>query len=142
MWLTYYRCIGVYFPSKLKSKRFRCYSKLVLVLAWLLAYVPLTPGLFGMNGLYGLECKTRKCTVININYWDESPTSLNPKEKLGSNTFIMAGICLVIVNALIYYRLWVRWDFNSINFIYFWSDTNKLQLLIKPSLILCTYFSK
>ena len=68
----------------------------------------MVPGLFGMIGVYGLECKTRKCTVINIRYWDGTPTSLNPKEKLGSNTFIMAGICLVIVNALIYYRLRVR----------------------------------
>ena len=100
------RCVGVYFPRKLKSKKFRIYTKLIIALAWLLSYVPMLPGLFGAFGLYGLECQTRKCTVININS-DGTPTSVNPKESLGSNTPIMAGFCLVVINALIYYRLWV-----------------------------------
>ena len=105
--INYFRCIGVYFPTKLKSRKFRASCKFIIALAWLLSYVPMVPGLFGAFGLYGLECKTRKCTVININP-DGTPTSVNPKESLGSNTVIMAGTCLIVINGLIYYRLWVR----------------------------------
>ena len=96
----------MYFPAKLKCQKIStlCYS--IIALAWLLSYVPMLPGLFGAFGLYGLECKTRKCTVINMNP-DGTPMSVNPKEKLGSNTVIMAGTCLVVINGLIYYRLWV-----------------------------------
>ena len=101
------RCIGVFKPNKLKSKRIRLYTKLIIALAWMLAYVPMLPSLFGEFGFYGLECKTRKCTVINMDYRTETPTSVNPKSKLGANTVVMAGLCLVGLNGLIYYRLWV-----------------------------------
>ena len=101
------RCVGVFKPNKLKSKRIRLYTKLIIALAWMLAYVPMLPGLFRAFGFYGLECKTRKCTVINMDYGTETPTSVNPKKSLGANTVVMSGLCLVVLNGLIYYRLWV-----------------------------------
>ena len=93
--------MGVYFPTKLNCQKFRLLCNSIIALAWLLSYVPMLPGLFGAFGLYGLECKTRKCTVINMNP-DGTPTSVNPKESLGSNTVIMSGTCLIVINVLIY----------------------------------------
>ena len=57
-----YRAIGVYFPQKLNDNGFRMKSKLIIVLAWMFAFIPMVPGLFGQFGKYGLECKTRNRT--------------------------------------------------------------------------------
>ena len=66
------------------------------------------PTLFGGFGLYGLECKTRKCTVINMDP-EGNPTSVNPKVSLGSNTALMTFALLATFNGAIYYRLWVTY---------------------------------
>ena len=77
----------------------------------MLSYLPMIPASFEGWGRYGLECKTRKCTYINMGP-DENPTSLNPKEKIGSVTPAMAIVLLVLFNGAIFYRLWVH-HFNS-----------------------------
>ena len=66
------------------------------------------PGLFGAYGLYGLACKPRKCTAINMNP-DGNPTPIDPKLSLGSNTVVVTGLLLVVFNGAIYYRIWVNY---------------------------------
>ena len=66
------------------------------------------PTLFGAFGRYGLECKTRKCTVINIVDDFGTPLGMSPKTDLGSHTPLMGGICLIVINGMIYYQLWVK----------------------------------
>ena len=80
---------------------------MIIALSWMLSIIPMIPTSFGGFGLYGLECKTRKCTVINMDP-DGTPSSINPKVSLGSNTVIMTGTLLILFNGAIYYRLWVR----------------------------------
>ena len=84
-----YRCIGVFFPTELsnRTQRFKRLCNSIIAFAWLLAYVPMLPTLFGAFGRYGLECKTRKCTVINIVDDYGTPLGMNPKTDLGSHRF-------------------------------------------------------
>ena len=103
-----YRTIGVYYPTKLDHGKFRRRAKLIVAAAWVLSFAPMIPTGFGAMGLYGLECKTRKCTPININP-DGTPSFVNPKSALGSNVVIVAIVLLVSFNAAIYYRLWVKY---------------------------------
>ena len=60
----------------------------------------------GKFGRFGLECKTRKCTPINMDE-DGNPTSVNPKY-VGRWVVYIAGSCLITFNSLIYFKLWVN----------------------------------
>ena len=60
----------------------------------------------GKNGRFGLECKTRKCTPINMQE-DGNPTSANPKY-IGRIVVYVAGSFLLSFNSLIHYKLWVN----------------------------------
>ena len=80
---------------------------MIIALSWLIAFIPMLPTSFGAFGRYGLECKTRKCTVINMAY-DGNPSILNPKASAGSYTVVLTGVLLVLFNGAIYYRLWVN----------------------------------
>ena len=97
----------VYSPLKLTHKNIRTKIKITIVLAWILALTPLVPTAFGLFGRYGLECKTRKCTPINMDY-DGNPMAVDPKASLGSWTVVITGVFLVVFNGAIYYRLWVQ----------------------------------
>ena len=101
------RAIGIYFPSRLRERRFRLKSKMIIIFAWLLAFLPMMPGIFKQWGRYGLECKTRKCTVINMDV-DGNPTSVNPKIEVGRWTPLIAVTLLLVFNAMIYLRLRVK----------------------------------
>ena len=102
-----HRTIGIYYPSRLNETGFRKKCKMIIILAWLLAILPMVPTAFQKFGRYGLECKTRKCTVINMDV-DEYPTSVNPKRQLGSWTPVIAATLLLVFNGLIYLRLRVK----------------------------------
>lgn len=97
----------VYSPLKHMHRSIRTKIKMVIVLAWILALTPLLPSSIGIFGRYGLECKTRKCTSINMDY-DGNPMAVDPKASLGSWTVVIAGGLLVGFNSAIYYRLWVK----------------------------------
>ena len=101
-----YRSIGVFYPRELKRTRFRRLSMGIVALAWLISLIPLLPASAGTFGKFGLECKTRKCTPINMNE-DGSPTSINGKS-VGRSIVYVAGVFLFVFNAIIYYKLWVN----------------------------------
>lgn len=107
MALQRHRAIGIFFPSKMTESGFRSKSKMITISAWLLALLPMVPGAFKKFGRYGLECKTRKCTVINMGE-DLNPTSVNPKRELGRWSPVVAGTLLLVLNAAIYLRLRVK----------------------------------
>ena len=73
----------------------------------MLALLPLVPVSFGGFGRFGLECKTRKCTVINMGT-DGNPTSINPKANVGVYSLIVAVILIIGFSGAIYSRLWVN----------------------------------
>ena len=82
-------------------------SKIIIALAWILSFIPMLPTSFGAIGRFGLECKTRKCTSINMNY-DGEPSALDPKASVGVYTMVVACILLATLNGAIYYRLMVK----------------------------------
>ena len=99
-----YRMIGIFNNSIIADREFRSGCKIVIALAWLLALLPMVPTAFKQFGRYGLECKTRKCTVINMGL-DGNPTSVNPKLELGRWSPVIAGILLIAFNGAIVLRL-------------------------------------
>ena len=101
------RMIGVFYNSITNDPSFRRGCKLVIVVAWLFALVPMVPGAFQQFGRYGLECKTRKCTLINMDM-DGNPSKLNPKAELGRWSPVVAGVFLIVFNVATVVRLRVR----------------------------------
>ena len=104
------RMIGVFYNSITNDPSFRRGCKLVIVVAWLFALVPMVPGAFKQFGRYGLECKTRKCTLINMDMYGD-PTKLNPKAELGRWSPVVAGVFLIVFNVATVVRLRVRYIF-------------------------------
>ena len=104
------RMIGVFYNSITNDPSFRRGCKLAIVVAWLFALVPMVPGAFKQFGRYGLECKTRKCTLINMDT-DGDPTKLNPKAELGRWSPVVAGVFLIVFNVATVVRLRVRYIF-------------------------------
>ena len=73
------------------------------MIAWIFSFVPLLAPVFGVYGLNGLECKTRKCTVI-IN---EDGMDLKHVGGIGIGgiIFVFSAFCLVCLNLGIYLKL-------------------------------------
>ena len=102
------RAIGIFYNSAISNSGFRTLSKLMVALAWILALFPLVPGAFEKFGRYGVECKTRKCTVINMDS-NDNVTTLNPKRELGRWCLVLTSILLLSLNIAIVLRLRVSY---------------------------------
>ena len=76
-------------------------------MAWCLAILPMVPSAFNAFGKYGLECKTRKCTYINLDP-DGNPTTSNAKNEVGKWSLLVAGFLLLFCNLSSVFRLRVR----------------------------------
>ena len=73
-----------------------------IVAAWIVAFVLVLPSFFNVYGMNGLECKTRKCTMLI----DRNGNDL--KRLAGSITLIASVISLIMFNFAIATRLRVR----------------------------------
>ena len=71
-------------------------------MVWILAYLPLVPTLTELWGRHGLDCRTRKCTIVN------NSGELNPKDIIGQITVILTMLLLGVFNAASYIRLKVE----------------------------------
>ena len=92
-----YRMLSIFYNTRMSNDWFRTICKVFVAIAWCSAILPMVPSAFGAFGKYGLECKTRKCTLINLQP-DGNPTSLNAKQELGRWSVVVAGILLLIFN--------------------------------------------
>ena len=82
-------------------------------MAWVLSFLPLLPILLGKMGQFGLECKTRVCTMINADQKGD-PTPTHPKDKIGI-ALIMVAILLLALNLAIYMKVRVTF-YTLLNF--------------------------
>ena len=98
------RCIGIYFPMKMQDKPFRNKLNIFIVSAWILAFAPHIPVISKSVNRYGLECKTRKCTVLPIDYYG-CPSVTNIKIKTGELTALTCIVLLIVLNGSIYLQL-------------------------------------
>ena len=98
-----YRCIGVYQPRKLNEKSFTYACKILPISTWVLSFLPLLPILFQKVGRFGLECKSRACTIINADEHGE-PTKVHPKTKIGGAIIIICFV-LLFVNVAVYIKV-------------------------------------
>ena len=96
------RYIGVYYPAKLKQKNFRLGGKIMIAITWILSSLPILMTLSQAWGSHGLECKTRKCAIINHS------EEVNPRLVIGQTTVIITLLLLVVFNTAIYLKLKVR----------------------------------
>ena len=98
-----FRCIGVYQPRKLNEKSFTYACKILPISTWVLSFFPLLPILFQKMGRFGLECRTRTCTIINADK-NGDPIPVHPKEKLVGVIWIIC-IVLFVVNVAVYIKV-------------------------------------
>ena len=97
------RFAAVYFPHEKKSKLFRRASKLIPVLAWIVAFVIPLPTLLGKYGQFGFVCRTFGCTFININL-DGSKANSDPQTMYGMSVVII-GLLMIILNVATFNRI-------------------------------------
>ena len=101
------RLIGVYFPAKIKCEKFRYKCYVLVLLAWMIPIFTTLPSVTGKIGRIGLECKTRKCTVINMDN-DGNPLQSNPKSNAGNYSLLTVVVLLLILKTATYLRLRVK----------------------------------
>ena len=101
-----HRCIGVYFPRKMREEGFRTRCKLLIPLAWFLAYCPTFIPLSGAYNIIGLTCKTFGCTFLNINSQGQPQKDI--RQFIGPPSIVLTLILLITLNLATYRRLWVR----------------------------------
>ena len=89
------RFIAVYFPRKCKKEHFRRYSKILPIIAWIIPVFFFLPNLVGINGQFGLECKTIVCRYINIDS-DGNTIKLDLDSMLSPIMMTMGGIMLLL----------------------------------------------
>lgn len=96
------RCIGVHFPGKVKENNFRHGAKLLIVMAWVLSFLPMISTLTETWGRHGLECRTRRCGIINLH------GEAHPRIVIGNMTVLLTLLLMVVFNVSIYVKLRVR----------------------------------
>ena len=87
---------------KQKHNDFRNESRLFITIAWTLSLLPFIPTLTETWGRHGLECRTRKCAIINL--FGES----QPRTIVGNSTVIVNLLLLILFNTSIYFKLRVK----------------------------------
>lgn len=97
------RFAAVHFPHQTKSKVFRRASKLIPVMAWIVAFVLPFPTLLGKYGQFGFICRTFGCTFIDTNL-DGSKANSDPQTMYGMSVVII-GLLMIILNVLTFNRI-------------------------------------
>ena len=97
------RCIGVYFPKSLKKRR---RNRIMIAMSWIAPFLFLILTLAEVWGFHGLECRTRKCTILHL------PGEKDPKQAVGQATVLSTLVLLVVFNLAIYIKLKVSVDCN------------------------------
>ena len=90
------RFVAVYFPKILKMKRFKYACVITPILGWILSAIFLLPTLSGIYGQFGLECRSFRCQLINIDKNGE-PLNFGP-EKLFFCLIVFPGFLMVMFN--------------------------------------------
>ena len=97
----------MYFPRKLRDEKFRNRSKVLIFLAWFFAFFPFLVTGTGMHNIHGYTCYTRKCTVLNLLDLKRKKPQTSDKMAIGAITVIFSLILLIVLNSLIYKKLFV-----------------------------------
>ena len=100
--LIFSRCAKLYFPEKIKEEEYFYRVILLIVGVWMLPFILFIPIWAESWGFIGLDCKTRICTIINMQGQSNSKGFL--QEIFVALTFIL----LVVFDAAIYMRFKVR----------------------------------
>ena len=107
IWFKIYRCIGIYYPKKMRDEKFQRKTYVLIFLCWFFAYFPFLVTMSGLHNVHGYTCYTRKCSVLNeFNFATRQPQT-SDKSKIGVLTTLACMLLLVVLNALIYRKLYV-----------------------------------
>ena len=82
-------------------------GRMVIVVAWVLAFLPTFLPLLNLYGFNGLECKTRKCTILIDN------KGRNAKHLLGSIVFAVTASLMLGFHFAIFGKLKVSFVTNT-----------------------------
>ena len=94
------RCAAIYFPAETDGTRFRRTAKLTPIIAWIIAFLPFVPVLFGKLGRFELDCETRMCRYMNMDSNGYS-TNIDLIAVIG-NVVIIMGILMFVLNGATY----------------------------------------
>ena len=97
------RCAALYFPKKIHGKRFKSISKLMPIMAWMIAFLYFVPVLFGKFGRFELECATISCRYMDMDS-DGRPSQINLEALLGTCVMVM-GILMILLNGATYLQV-------------------------------------
>ena len=131
------RCLGVYYPKKMRDERFRRRTYLLIFLSWFFAYFPFLVTMSGLYNHHGFTCYQRKCSVINLYDFELGKPQSSFRMKTGVFTTALCLILLVVLNALIYRKLYV-----SIVNVFCYSYFGKYFLILVRLLVSawCVFF--
>ena len=101
------RCLGVYYPKKMRHDKFRRKTYLLIFLAWFFAYLPFLVTMSGLHNRHGFTCYQRKCSVLNLYDFELEKPQINVRMKTGVFTTAICLLLLVVLNGLIYRKLYV-----------------------------------
>ena len=101
------RCLGVYYPKKMRHDKFRRKTYLLIFLSWFFAYLPFLFTMSGLHNRHGFTCYQRKCSVLNLYDFESEKPQINVRMKTGVFTTAIWLLLLVILNGLIYRKLYV-----------------------------------
>ena len=90
---------------RMREERFKARCKILIALAWLIAYLPSLIQLFEVYNINGLNCQTFFCTNVNIVKHGRPQQQL--MAILGPPTISITLILLITFNLGTYLRLWV-----------------------------------
>ena len=102
-----YRCLGIYYPKKMRDEKFRRKTYTFIFLAWFFAYFPFLVTMSGLHNKHGFTCYTRKCTVVNVFDFAMRQPQSSDRMKVGVLTTAVCMVLLVVLNSLIYRKLYV-----------------------------------
>ena len=106
----------------MRDGRFRKKTYLLIFLSWFFAYFPFLLTMSGLHNHHGFTCYQRKCSVLNLYDFELGKPQSSFRMKTGVFTTALCLMLLVVLNALIYRKLYVS--------IYNFSDIHTLANII------------
>jgi len=104
--ITAVRCLGIYYPKKMREEKFQRKTYAFIFLAWFFAYFPFLVTMSGLHNKHGFTCYTRKCTVVNVFDFTLGQPQSSDRLKVGVLTTTACMVLLVVLNGLIYRKLY------------------------------------
>ena len=98
------RCFAVFFPLRTTNKSFYYVCSIWPLLNWIKSILVMLPTLLGINGRFGLECRSFMCKMIDVDFEGHLP-HLHPL--IMYMIIIMTiGTVMFSLNLVTYFRVW------------------------------------